>query len=72
MRKFFLSFIIAMFCLTSFSFAQNIVNVSTDINAISTAVTNAVAGDILVLQRDSVYLFEGRLDVAVPINNSCK
>ncbi|MCW8849599.1 MAG: T9SS type A sorting domain-containing protein [Melioribacteraceae bacterium] len=67
MRKFFLSFITAMFCLTSFSFGQNIVNVSTDINAISTAVTNAVAGDILVLQRDSVYLFEGRLDVAVPI-----
>ncbi|MBU1101879.1 MAG: T9SS type A sorting domain-containing protein [Bacteroidetes bacterium] len=67
MRKFFLSSIIAVICFSGYNFSQNIINVSTDINAISTAIAGAAAGDIFVLQRDSVYLFQGRLDVNVPI-----
>lgn len=68
MRKFILSIFLTFVCFTTYTYSQNIINVpAADINSISTAISGAAAGDILVLERDGIYLFQGRLDVAVPL-----
>jgi hypothetical protein len=48
-------------------YAQRVVNVSPGLNTLANAVTNAVAGDILVLQRGIGYPNQGTINVNVPI-----
>lgn len=67
MRKLFLSSILAILFCTGFIYSQNIIHVSTALDGITTAIATANPGDIFVLDRDSVYLYEGRIDVNVPI-----
>jgi hypothetical protein len=67
MRKLFLIGILTVLSCTGYNYAQNIINVGNDINAITTAIAGANAGDIFVLQRGNIYLYEGRIDVNVPL-----